>query len=194
MTTVLEAHKLITRGLAAIADNSIFSSTLTAVSDAPKLQKEALLRKVKELKNELSSRQNKKPTVNLVELYQTFEANVDLFNEKLRKNKEGANGPHSWANLQSSHRKKEIETLQKEKAALRTDIAQCTAKPDSERLMLQQELQKENGSAALQTKNAALRKGTIQSFNNNVEPLSSEVERARKSPNNAKFRRDGTKA
>lgn len=100
--------------------------------------------KVDKLKDVISSRQTNESTANLAKLRRTYDADMGVLKENIRKSEERAEGLHAWADLQSNSHKKEIETLERANAVLRNDITKFIAKADSESLKLQQELQNEN--------------------------------------------------
>lgn len=70
------------------------SAAITAVYDAFKLEKEALLSEVDSLKKELSSRQNNESTAKLAQPPQIYNADVDVSIKTLLKSWKLASGLH----------------------------------------------------------------------------------------------------
>lgn len=95
--TVLEVRMLTAQRLAAIPENKILSATLSAVLDAFKHKKEAWLSELNKLRVNLSSRQGNASTEKLAELYRTFDPDVGMLGEELRKREEHADGLYAFA-------------------------------------------------------------------------------------------------
>lgn len=132
LATVLKAQKHKAQGSAAFPENIILSAALTASSDVLKLEKVAVQNKGNRLKNDLSSRQSNESTAYVAELRRTYDAYVGVLKEKLRESEGRTDGLHARVYLQSNSRKKEIKTLKKGSAVLRTDITRLTAETYSE--------------------------------------------------------------
>lgn len=129
-----------------------------------------------------------------MELRGTYDADVGTSKEKLQRSEKRADRLYAWAALKSNRHKKDIGNLEKANALLRKKITKLTAKVDSERLMVQQDLQKKLRNTAAQAKTVAQLRRTIRSLNTNVELPSSEIEVLQKFRNDDEFMRYGTKA
>lgn len=169
-TTVLKAQNIIVQETAAIHENSVLSATLTVRYDAFKLEKEAQLRKFNKLKNKCPSRGNES-CANLAVIRQTYGTDVLALKGKVMNSGERADGLHTWTDLQSNIRKKKINTLEKENAALRTDIANLTFRANSEHLKLHKKLQKEKEKTTPQMETVVRPTSNIQSVNTLVTPF-----------------------
>lgn len=95
--------------------------------------------------------------------------------EKLQRNEERADRPHPSADMQSKSWREQIAPLESTSNDLGAEVAELTAKAESERAKLERELERK-GIINLKTKNVALLSSTVQYFSTIFDSLSSELE------------------
>lgn len=141
-TTVLEAQDLIAQRPATIPRNSILFSALPAGSDVFKVEKDALLSEVNKLKYALAFKESNRFSSKLIGIRRIYDANVSALKEMVQKNEKRPERLHSWADLLSRSRRKEVKALEKLNAVIPANITKLTGKTDSERLKIQQRTSK----------------------------------------------------
>lgn len=189
-TTVFHTQKVVLQKLAAPPGRSVLFSPLKAWPDALKRWKELLQSKVSELKDQLASEQDIASTLKFVELRRTYDTVVRGLKDNLQKSGKRGDGVHVWTDSPSNSHKYEIEALQKANAVLRTDTIILTGNADSERVKLQQKLQKGNRNTALQTRTYARLSDVIQFLKTNADSTYFHVQMLPKVRNDAECVRD----
>lgn len=95
-----------------------------------------LVDEVDKLNNKLTSRQNNKYTIKLVQLCPTYDTNADVSKPKLGKKEKREKGLHAWNGSQWNSCKKGMETLKYANTFLCRNISNLTVKARSECLKI----------------------------------------------------------